>query len=78
MWALLTSSMLRARLYCNRNFGPAKKVVRETKIPGKWSAMTIFPCKIWCGLGIMVQVRVQCLITIAVYERIWFSAEGIQ
>jgi len=42
-WALLTSSMFRARLCCQRNFGLAKKVVRGTNIPGKMVRQDHFP-----------------------------------
>ena len=56
-------------VFCHGNFGPAKILVWGTKIPGIMVRLDHFPWKIWSGLGITVRVRVQCLITIVVYEK---------
>jgi len=45
---------VQSEVVLSRKFGLAKKVVWGTKIPGKWSAWTIYPCKIWSGYWIMV------------------------
>ena len=84
-WVMLKSRPLHIYWNCSNIFTMwalwpvwRKKWFGGAIFQGKWSARTIFPCKIWSGLGIMIQVRVRHLITIAVYERIWFCAEGSQ
>ena len=54
---------------CHGNFGPAKKVVWGTKIPGNMVRPDHFSLKNLVGLGTAVRVRVRCLIAIVVYEK---------
>jgi len=69
--ASIVDSVFEQSLVCHGNFGPAKKLVRGTKIPGIMVRPDHFPLKnlvrTWNnGLSI---VRAQCLITIVIYEK---------
>ena len=44
----------RLQLYCHGNFGPAKILVRGTKIPGKFGPPDYYFQKYWSAFGIMV------------------------
>ena len=43
---------------CDENFGPAKILVRGTKIPGKLVRRTIIFRKYWSTRGIMVRAQI--------------------